>query len=106
MLHSHCGKPVIRTKSFNLGRLEGEHEWQCQVCKRVFKQKIRLPGKAKFGWTVIRKDSAKQGFIVYKRDTPADAAHFAADLAPFTFPTHVEATRQGTLGNYAYKRNT
>lgn len=59
---------------------------------------------APFGWTVIRRDSAKCGFFVYKADGPRDEAHFTADLAPFTFPTKGEATTQGKLGNFAYKR--
>lgn len=56
-----------------------------------------------YGWTVIRRDSATCGFHVYKRDCPADYDHYAADLAPFTFPTKAEAIAQGRLGNYAYK---
>lgn len=58
---------------------------------------------APFGWTVIRKDSARCGFHVYKRTVPADHDHFAADLAPFTHKTRREAIAQGRLGNYAYK---
>lgn len=58
---------------------------------------------APFGYTVIRCDSAKCGFFVYKRDVPADAAHHTTDLAPFTFPTKAQATTQGRLGNFAYK---
>ena len=58
---------------------------------------------APFGWTVIHCTSARPGFFVYKRDCPADAQHYAADLAPFTFPTKAEATRQGAAGNCAYK---
>jgi hypothetical protein len=58
---------------------------------------------APFGWTVIRRDSAACGFFVYKRDCPADAAHHAADLAPFTHPTKAAAIAQGKLGNVAYK---
>jgi hypothetical protein len=57
---------------------------------------------APYGWTVIRRDSASCGFFTYKRDCPADAAHYAADLAPFTFPTRAEAIAQGKLGNFAY----
>jgi hypothetical protein len=56
-----------------------------------------------FGYTVIRRDSAKCGFFVYKRTTPADAAHFAADLAPFTHPTKRAAIQAGKAGNFAYK---
>ncbi len=59
---------------------------------------------APFGFTVIRRDSAKCGFYVYQRDAPPDSAHFAADLAPFTFPTARDAIDQGKLGNFAYKR--
>jgi hypothetical protein len=58
---------------------------------------------APYGWTVIRRDEAACGFITYKRDCPADAAHFAADLAPFTHPTRAQAIEAGKLGNYAYK---
>lgn len=60
--------------------------------------------KSKFGWTVIRKDSKKQGFLVYKQDHPTDEANFAADLAPFTHPTRSAAIAAGKAGNYAYKR--
>lgn len=59
--------------------------------------------KAPFGWTVIRRDSAPDGFYVYKRDCPADAKHYAEDLAKFTFETKAIAYAQGKLGNYAYK---
>lgn len=59
--------------------------------------------KAQFGWTVIRRDDAPGGFHVYKRKSPADEAHYAADLAPFTFSTRKEANEQGKLGNFAYK---
>lgn len=61
---------------------------------------------APFGWTVVKNNQnhRSKAFLVYKRDCPPDAAHFAADLAPFTFPTKAEAIRQGKLGNYAYKR--
>jgi len=41
--------------------------------------------KAEFGWTICRR--CGNPYHVYKRDCPADAGHFAADLAPFTFPT-------------------
>ena len=58
---------------------------------------------APFGWTVIRRDSAKCGFVTYKRDCPADAAHFAADLAPFTHPTQHEAQQAGLRGEFAYR---
>lgn len=59
--------------------------------------------KAPYGWTVVRKDSAKGGFHVYKRDCPATKEHFAADLAPFTHSTQGAATKAGEAGNYAYK---
>ena len=61
--------------------------------------------KAQFGWTVILapKTMFPNGFYVYKRDCPADAEHYAADLAAFTFPTKAEARKQGKAGNYAYK---
>ena len=52
----------------------------------------------KFGWTVIRRDEAKGGFFVYKRDSePPD------DLVPFTFASKSEATAQGEQGIFAYK---
>src|SRR5580692_171125 len=57
---------------------------------------------APFGWTVIRRDSAPCGFITYKRDCPADTEHFAADLAPFTHKTRVEAQEAGKRGQFAY----
>lgn len=72
--------------------------WQCW-CGQVHE----VVGPAPFGWTVIRRDTAKCGFVTYKRDCPADAAHFTADLAPFTFPTRAEAMEQGRIGNYAYR---
>ena len=62
--------------------------------------------KAPFGWTVIRdpSDYHMTGmFVVYKRDCPADAAHHAADLAPFTHTTRALATAAGKRGEYAYK---
>lgn len=55
---------------------------------------------APFGWTVIRTES---GFRVYKRDIPATAEHFAADLAPFTHPTRKAALEAGRRGHYAYR---
>ena len=58
--------------------------------------------KAPFGWTVIFQFSTGK-VITYKRDCPADAAHFAEDLAPFTFPTKAAAVAEGKKGNYAYK---
>jgi hypothetical protein len=58
---------------------------------------------APFGWTVIRRDSSPCGFITYKRDCPADQAHYAADLAPFTHTTRQEAIEAGKRGEYAYK---
>lgn len=59
---------------------------------------------APFGWTVVHKPGTPKGaFFVYKRDCPADAAHFAADLAPFTHPTKAAATAAGERGEYAYK---
>ena len=59
--------------------------------------------KNEYGWTVIKRTSAKCGFFVYKRTCPSDAANFCADLAPFTFPTKAKAIEQGKLGNFAYK---
>ncbi len=58
--------------------------------------------KASFGWTVILASGGD--IIVYKRDTPPDEAHYAADLAPFTFPTKAAAIAAGKRGYYAYKR--
>ena len=73
--------------------------------------------KVQFGWTVVRcpdhdKNSKsptisyfpKLGFAVYPRSTPADAKHFAADLAPFTHATKTLAIAAGKRGEYAYKR--
>lgn len=62
---------------------------------------------ASFGWTVIRDTSADVAsgkFKVYKRDVPADAAHHAADLAPFTHPSEMKARAAGKRGEFAYKR--
>jgi hypothetical protein len=56
-----------------------------------------------FGWTVIRRDNVPCGFFVYKRDCPADAAHHAADLAPFTHTTRQLAVQAGERGEFAYK---
>ena len=65
--------------------------------------------KAPFGWTVVargggRTNPAEDEIYVYKRDCPADAAHFAADLAPFTHDTKALAIAAGKRGEYAYKR--
>ncbi len=57
-----------------------------------------------FGWTVIAKGGDPKKIHVYKRDVPADAAHFAADLAPFTHPSEAKARAAGARGEYAYKR--
>ncbi len=59
--------------------------------------------KAQFGWTVVLRPGTQKPFV-YKRDCPADAAHFAADLAPFTHPTEAAAVAAGRLGDYAYKK--
>jgi hypothetical protein len=59
--------------------------------------------KSEFGWTVVRQGGT-DNVVVYKRDYPADAAHFAADLAPFTHPTKVAAVAAGKRGEFAYKR--
>ena len=56
--------------------------------------------KARFGWTVIRRDEAPCGFHVYKRTSPADEAHFTADLAPFTHTTARQAHQAGTIISY------
>lgn len=59
---------------------------------------------APFGWTVVRKPGSPEGeFFVYKRDCPADAAHWADDFAPFTHPSKAKAIAAGKAGNYAYK---
>ena len=58
---------------------------------------------APFGWTVIRHNQERCGFCVYKRDCPATAEHFAADLAPFTHKTRRLAVEAGMRGEYAYK---
>lgn len=58
--------------------------------------------KQPYGWTAIRRDS-KRGFHVYKRDCPADAAHHAADLAPFTHKTRAAAVAAAKAGSFAYK---
>ena len=60
--------------------------------------------KAPFGWTVFRAGTGE--ILVYKRDCPADAEHFAADLAPFTFQTREQAEEAGRQGYYAYKPAT
>lgn len=62
-----------------------------------------MSNSAPFGWTVVRKGGSDK-VIVYKRDTPADAAHFTEDLAPFTHPTKAAAIAAGERGEYAYKR--
>jgi len=64
---------------------------------------------APFGWTVIAlgggsHDVSQDRVITYKRDCPADKAHYAADLAPFTYPTRREAMAAGKGGHYAYKQ--
>jgi hypothetical protein len=60
--------------------------------------------KAPFGWTVVAKGGDPSNIITYKRDCPADAAHHAADLAPFTHPTKAAAVAAGKRGEFAYKR--
>ncbi len=63
--------------------------------------------KAPFGWTVVRWSVRACGFLVYRRDCPAaDAEHFAADLALFTFQTKEQAEEAGRQGYYAYKPAT
>ena len=61
----------------------------------------------KLGWTVIR-NTAFNGtgcvFKVYKREVPADKAHFADDLAPFTHTSESKARAAGQRGEFAYKR--
>jgi phosphoglycerol transferase MdoB-like AlkP superfamily enzyme len=63
-----------------------------------------MTSKAPFGWTVVAKGGDPNKVVAYKRDCPADEAHHAADLAPFTFPTKKEAVTSGANGHYAYKR--
>jgi len=59
---------------------------------------------APFGWTVIWKPGTPvDAFHVYKRDCPADAAHFSADLAPFTHASKRLAIEAGKRGEKAYK---
>lgn len=63
----------------------------------------------RLGWTVVRTNSvngreAKCGFKVYKRDCPADEAHFAADLAPFTHKSKKLAREAGKAGHFAYAK--
>jgi len=53
---------------------------------------------APFGWTVVRKSDGK--VVVYRRDCPADAAHFAADLALFTHATRAAAVAAGKRGEF------
>jgi hypothetical protein len=65
--------------------------------------------KALFGWTVVargggRENPAEDIIYVYPRDCPTDAAHHAADLAPFTHPSKAKAVAAGKRGEYAYKR--
>ena len=69
--------------------------------------------KAPFGWTVVRNPNSTfngkpstgtRPYYVYQRDCPADAAHHAEDLAPFTHDTQAKAIAAGKAGNYAYKR--
>jgi hypothetical protein len=55
--------------------------------------------KAPYGWTVVARGGDRK-VIVYKRDCPATAAHFAADLAPFTHDTKREAVAAGKRGEF------
>lgn len=60
---------------------------------------------ALYGWTVVRsrvQHKTKRAFFVYKRDCPADAAHHAADLAPFTHTSKAKAVAAGKAGHFAY----
>lgn len=64
--------------------------------------------RAPYGWTVVKAGIQNNrlprcAFRVYKRDCPADAAHFAADLAQFTHTTAKLARQAGKRGDYAYK---
>lgn len=56
------------------------------------------------GWTVVRNNShnARLPYKVYLRDCPADAAHFSADLAPFTHKSERLARLAGAAGHMAY----
>jgi len=64
--------------------------------------------KAPFGWTVIRRPNLFKPkgcvYLVYKRDTPADAAHWSADLAQYTHATKARAVAAGKRGEFAYKQ--
>jgi hypothetical protein len=65
-----------------------------------------MSNRAPFGWTVVRNgdSAARIPYRVYLRDCPADAAHNAADLAPFTFATKEAAVAAGKRGEFAYRR--
>lgn len=43
MISKHCGQYLRVRISHGEGYKRGQHEWQCTVCKTVFKQRIRLP---------------------------------------------------------------
>lgn len=60
------------------------------------------------GWTVVSCTDSRSrcGFLVYKRDVPADKAHYAADLAPFTHTSEEKARQAGRRGEFAYKKET
>jgi len=67
-----------------------------------------MSNQARFGWTVVargggRFNSSEDEIYVYKRDCPADEAHHAADLAPFTHSSKAKAIAAGKRGEYAYK---
>lgn len=67
-----------------------------------------MGARAPFGWTVVKNGIGEPGrphcpFKVYKRDCPATAEHFAADLAPFTHTSRRAARAAGKVGNYAYR---
>jgi hypothetical protein len=67
---------------------------------------------APYGWTVCKllssrmvrekSDYVGNGFLVYKRLTPANAENFAEDLAKFTHKTKKEAIAAGERGEMAY----
>ncbi len=59
---------------------------------------------APFGWTVVARGGDPNDLFVYKRTCPADAAHFTADLAPFTHPSEAKARAAGKRGEFAYKK--
>lgn len=56
--------------------------------------------KAPYGWTTYWRNGKCR---FYKRDCPVTQEYFAADLAPYTFPTRREAQAHAQLGIGAYQ---